>query len=1043
MEVPSRRGLFILGCFERRVTLYSQQVRALNLAHALFEEGRLAAGAKVLVIGGGPAGLTFAAGAARRGACVTVLERMDEVLSTFRGNHTRWLHPHIYEWPEEGSERECAELPLLSWSAGMADAVAEALLGQWRELQTAHDIRVHRGAKDIQLVRSDDRVHALTWNAPGFGSGEFSTVVFAVGYGEEIRPEGTATPSYWKNDELNQPVSPSGLRFLVSGIGDGGVVDLLRLRLQDFRHERIVRELLSDPELKATKSQLLAIERELSGRGLSDPELYERYKELPVPPTVDQRIRERLRPDTRVVLNSSDTYPLSSRASILNRFLLSRLLQVDRLEYRGAAIQRLAQREDRTYEVLFGSGLARSFDRVIVRHGARSALERDFPELWKASKALRDINELDQTREPLWPEQAFGSQPVRAKEVAGASDAPPPPEAPLIGRKAQLERIVRELRAPRSVPVVVLGPPGIGKSAIALAAVRHLDVRRRYGKRSYVVRLDGADTMDAVFTRLAREMDLVSASDLGARVLAELNKDDAPTLLVLDNADTPWRRQRPRMKELFRRLARMPNLALVITLRGRERPDFDGPVSRSIVVPRLTLEESRELFLSIADDVDPGHSDLSPMLRKMDGVALAVKLLAKQAEGVDLEITRQRWTEERTAMLRSRSGFSLGGCIEFSLNNPDLPEESRRLLQVLALLPAGVADEDRDRLFPRSAAAIAGLQKNSLVEQEGRRWRLLGVIREHVRKHRSPEPDDKQRTLDVYFSLARSLGPRVGKAHAHEALRRLSEESDNFEALLLMALGEGYSDAAIEAALQLSDYIRYSGRGSSGPLERARVMAMEQGATLQAARCLLALGRLHLLRRQRYELAQECLEEALQLFEQEGAQQDVASCLRELGHTFANLYEREQRKELLQQAEDFFLRALREEQRFQDPIGKAYCLHGLARIALFRNQREKARGHFNDSLQMFHEQTDFLGEAYSQRYLGELDEDDGRLLAACRLFEEVGELLNLTHCLRLRARLARDRGDLRAAERLEREAERVNGSPVEGAGWDRGAEEGR
>lgn len=76
MRVPGAGGgppepIYVLGSFERRVTLYAQQVRALNLAFVLFDTGRLTPGATVAVIGGGASGLT----AARRSAWPTLARR--------------------------------------------------------------------------------------------------------------------------------------------------------------------------------------------------------------------------------------------------------------------------------------------------------------------------------------------------------------------------------------------------------------------------------------------------------------------------------------------------------------------------------------------------------------------------------------------------------------------------------------------------------------------------------------------------------------------------------------------------------------------------------------------------------------------------------------------------------------------------------------------------------------------------------------------------------------------------------------------------------
>ena len=80
MRVPGEPAVYVLGSFERRVTLYSQQVRALNLVHALTNGGHLTPGQHVAVIGGGVAGLTAAAALLHLGLNVTLLEKQADLL---------------------------------------------------------------------------------------------------------------------------------------------------------------------------------------------------------------------------------------------------------------------------------------------------------------------------------------------------------------------------------------------------------------------------------------------------------------------------------------------------------------------------------------------------------------------------------------------------------------------------------------------------------------------------------------------------------------------------------------------------------------------------------------------------------------------------------------------------------------------------------------------------------------------------------------------------------------------------------------------------
>ena len=132
--------------------------------------------------------------------------------------------------------------------------------------------------------------------------------------------------SYWDNDNLERSVEKH--RFLISGCGDGALVDLLRVRLSKFRHHTIINQFIVGPgieeltkSLKNIESKALLMDRR--GEPASDY-LYNKYKELEVPASIDQAFH--FRSDTRATLCTRDNKPLKLKASILHRFLTSRLL---------------------------------------------------------------------------------------------------------------------------------------------------------------------------------------------------------------------------------------------------------------------------------------------------------------------------------------------------------------------------------------------------------------------------------------------------------------------------------------------------------------------------------------------------------------------------------------------------------------------------------------------------------------------------------------------------------------------------------------------
>jgi hypothetical protein len=91
--------VYILGTFETGLTIYSQQVRALNLVWSLVEAAPENELRNIAIVGGGFAGLTAAAGLLHKGAeHISLFEKRATLCPLQSGSDTRWVHPHIYSW---------------------------------------------------------------------------------------------------------------------------------------------------------------------------------------------------------------------------------------------------------------------------------------------------------------------------------------------------------------------------------------------------------------------------------------------------------------------------------------------------------------------------------------------------------------------------------------------------------------------------------------------------------------------------------------------------------------------------------------------------------------------------------------------------------------------------------------------------------------------------------------------------------------------------------------------------------------------------------
>ena len=307
--------------------------------------------------------------------------------------------------------------------------------------------------------------------------------------------------------------------------------------------------------------------------------------------------------------------------------------------------------------------------------------------------------------------------------VAGrAARLPARPD--LVGREAEVAALVAAWLATPPEPVAVLGAPGIGKSTICLAALHDDRVVERFGDRRWFIRCDGARSAEALLSGLAAELGVIGDGPPGSvvdRVCAVLGAGLA--VVVLDNFETPWTADPLPVEELLRTIAAVPQAGVAVSSRGTGRPAGLRWRDFAMVSP-LPLSDARRLFLAVAGPGFAADPRLDELLAALDGVPLAVELMAYAAQGQpDLAEVAQRWHQERTGMLQRMGGarreLSVAVSVEASVTAPLMTAPAARLLSLLGVLPDGVAREDLAALLPGgragrggcAAAARAGLRR--------------------------------------------------------------------------------------------------------------------------------------------------------------------------------------------------------------------------------------------------------------------------------------------------------------------------------------------
>jgi hypothetical protein len=357
-------GLYILGSFNRHITVHSQQCRAVNLIQALMQVVGIE-GKSVAIVGAGFAGLTAAAFALEKTtAQVTLFDAAPRPLWLQDACSNRWLHPGIYDWPRPGSLEPRTNLPVLNWRSGTAWDVARQVRSEWDRIAATKAALTVRPETKITGVEQDGAKLVLVIG--GDAKESFDVVVLAVGFG--LEEGGPNHVGYW-NDADGLDGIADGARVLISGFGDGGLADVLRLCLPNIRQANLVELVRNIPEPVCQK--LLDHENALQ----KDPAaLHEFYRDLESVDDIVKRLKIAAAPLARVRLTGKTQHVYGTGSAILNRFLVAHLRHVRSTEEFDvrAPIAEVKEENGKT-SIKFQDLKTEEFDHVVYRWGPKAA----------------------------------------------------------------------------------------------------------------------------------------------------------------------------------------------------------------------------------------------------------------------------------------------------------------------------------------------------------------------------------------------------------------------------------------------------------------------------------------------------------------------------------------------------------------------------------------------------------------------------------------------------------------------------------------------
>ena len=494
---------------------------------------------------------------------------------------------------------------------------------------------------------------------------------------------------------------------------------------------------------------------------------------------------------------------------------------------------------------------------------------------------------------------------VVVEEVHATPGHLPIPPTALLGRERDLDAISKRMAGHTGRLFTLIGPPGVGKTRLALALATSL--QSLYANGAYFVSLAALSDPDHLPTALITTLGLTDASTKAPRTRLIEFLRHKELLLVLDN----FEQISTAASLVADLLAECGGLHLLVTSRAALKVRGE---QRYPLTP-LELTAAVALFTERAQSLDPAFAPtpaslptLEAICRRLDCLPLALELSAAQ---MDLFSPQQLLTalqERRLDLLTSgptdfpphHQTLRLAIARSYSL----LTAPEQQLFRALGVFVGGF-DLAAVAALGFAERALQGLVQKSLVHGaaaagDQRRFLLLETLRAFATEQLQASGEAvalHQRHAEYYLALTEEAALQLQGPTKAAWLLRLDAELDNLRVAFQWLLQHApVQAAALAGALKEFWYNRSYYQEGRHWLTQALTVAVgidyaDKQRLGQRARALLALAQLAQHQGDN-QPALQWVESSIALYRQAYDQWGEAEALRESGWITYNLHDR-------------------------------------------------------------------------------------------------------------------------------------------------------